>query len=119
MFAIYTTKGGHSCKPNEINSRKSSGAEIQKASSQLSPFQSYRKDLSYIGSHCQSNIYSDTHFSFCTIQMFHNYNRRDKEVKIWLSPYLRMDIYPGIFLQRHATEMGPCFKGAFRLQTSL
>lgn len=88
MFATNTTKGAHSCKSNEINMRKSTGVEIEKGPGQLSPFWNYRKDLSCVGSHCQDNIYSDTHFSFSTIQIFHGYNRRDKEVKIWLPLYL-------------------------------
>lgn len=88
MFATNTTKGAHSCKSNEINKRKSTGVEIEKGPGQLSPFWNYRKDPSCVGSHCQDNICSDTHFSFSTIQIFHGYNRRDKEVKIWLSVFM-------------------------------
>lgn len=86
MSTIYTTKSAHSCKQNEINKKKPTGVEIKQAPGQLRPFWNYRKDLSDGGSHCQDNIYCDTHFS--TIQIFYSYNRRDKELKIWLSPYL-------------------------------
>lgn len=99
MVATYTRKGAHSCKPNEINKRKSTGVKTEQAPGHLSPFWNYRKDLAYIGSHCQDNIYSDIHFSFSTIQMFHSDNRRDTEVTIWLPLYLWMDTYPGRFLQ--------------------
>lgn len=116
MFTIYTTKGAL-IVVSRVKSPRGNQLELKsKGSRSAQSLVELQEGPFLLGSHRQDNIYSNAHFSFSTIPMFHGYNRIDKKMKI--QPVF------SVFMNRHLpqqsfTETGPCLKEAFRFPTTL